>query len=190
MSNNMVAEASSHKRIPISLRLPATLVNAVESYADSEHISKTDAFIHFLQRGLSYAQESSNSTLDSIEQQLSEILRIVRSEHTQEHAENPELRAIKQAIVEAAQLFPAIRRAYLFGSLARGTYRKDSDIDIRIELDPNTLFNLHDLEHFAKHIERATEREVDVISAATIKNEQLARAIEQEKVLVYERKAG
>ncbi|PTT33675.1 nucleotidyltransferase domain-containing protein [Acidovorax sp. HMWF018] len=34
---------------------------------------------------------------------------------------------------------PLVKRAYLFGSRARQDYRPDSDLDIAIELDPQTF---------------------------------------------------
>ena len=90
---------------------------------------------------------------------------------------------------QAASEFPAIERAYLFGSFARGTFGSDSDVDVRIEYDHGMSFNLHDVSQFGKRIEQATGREVDVVSADRIKKEGLAAAIERDKELVYEREA-
>ncbi|MEG0375754.1 MAG: nucleotidyltransferase domain-containing protein, partial [Raoultibacter sp.] len=91
-------------------------------------------------------------------------------------------------VAHVASEFPAIERAYLFGSVARGEFDDASDVDVRIELDSSMPFNLHDLGQFGKRIERIVGRSVDVISAREIKNEALAAAIAREKVLVYERK--
>lgn len=94
---------------------------------------------------------------------------------------------ICEVIRQTSGLFPAITCAYLFGSVARNTFSDESDIDIRVEIDPDRSFNLHDLVHYAKYIEQQTGRQADVISARVIRNETLARAIEREGVLVYER---
>ena len=94
---------------------------------------------------------------------------------------------MRNAIAKAAESFPAIERAYLFGSFARGEHDEESDVDVRIERDESMPFNLHDLFQFAKRIERMTGRKVDVVSTKDLKNESLAAAIEREKVLVYER---
>lgn len=94
---------------------------------------------------------------------------------------------VREAIAQAAAAFPAIRKAYLFGSFARGTFGDESDVDVRIEYDADGSFSLRELAQFQKRIEQATGREVDVVSARRLKNESLEAAIEREKVLVYER---
>ena len=107
--------------------------------------------------------------------------------HTATSDRAKERDAICEVIQQTSGLFPAITRAYLFGSIARDTFSDESDIDIRVEIDPERSFNLHDLVHYAKYIEQQSGRQADVISARVIRNEALARAIEREGVLVYER---
>ncbi|WP_165170841.1 nucleotidyltransferase family protein [Adlercreutzia sp. ZJ242] len=94
---------------------------------------------------------------------------------------------VREAVAQAAAAFPAIRKAYLFGSFARGTFNDESDVDVRIEYDADGSFSLRELAQFQKRIEQATGREVDVVSAKRLKNRNLEAAIEREKVLVYER---
>lgn len=91
------------------------------------------------------------------------------------------------AVGASCKLFPAILRAYLFGSFARGDFNDASDVDVRVELDEAYAFNLRDLAQLAKRIEKATGREVDIVSARDVKNASLKQAIEQDKVMVYER---
>ncbi len=91
------------------------------------------------------------------------------------------------AVVSAAKEYPAIERVYLFGSIARGAYDDKSPVDARIELRPFASFGLHDLMEFGGIVEEATSRHANVISAAVVKNQELAAAIEREKVLVYSR---
>ncbi len=93
------------------------------------------------------------------------------------------------AIAQVCERFPAIKSAYLFGSLARGSYRDSSDVDIRLVLDRSKQFNLRDLAQFSKQIEQLTQREVDVVSSDNIGNEALSEAIKKDGVLAYERKA-
>ena len=45
-----------------------------------------------------------------------------------------------ESIIEMIRRHPAIQRAYLFGSLAKGDFRKGSDIDIAVEGLPSREF--------------------------------------------------
>ena len=180
-------------RVPISLSLPAHIVEKVERYAHENNVRKTDAYLHLIISGLealgphAKTLQTEKNQLSSIQSQLGEILALLKPTDSQEAEREQELAAVKSSVARAAAAFPAILRAYLFGSFARGSFGPASDVDIRVEIDRDQRFNLHDLTHFAKQIEQETEREVDVVSATTIKNANLAAAIEREKVLVYER---
>ena len=184
-----MATAMSSAREPrtaISLRLPPSLINTVERYAAKHRLSKTDAFLHFLSKGIE-AEEGDDAAdaLARIEQKVSETLRLVRG--------RAKTASGKQGVVEAVCStctdFPAIRRAYLFGSFARGTFSDESDVDIRLELDHSARFNLRNLEHFSKQVEEKTGRPVDIVTAHTIKNAALREAIERDKELIYDREA-
>ncbi len=95
--------------------------------------------------------------------------------------------AAAAAVISAAEEYPAIERVYLFGAIARGAYDDKSPVDARIELRPFASFGLHDLMEFGGIVEEATSRHANVVSAAVVKNQELAAAIEREKVLVYSR---
>lgn len=95
--------------------------------------------------------------------------------------------AAATAVNTAAREYPAIERVYLFGAIARGAYDDKSPVDVRIELRPFASFGLHDLMEFGGIVEDATSRHANVISAAVVKNQELAAAIEREKLLVYVR---
>lgn len=170
-------------RTAISLRLPSALLDTVERYATEHRLSKTDAFLHFLSKGIE-AEESSgfSEVLAQIEEKVTETLRLVRDQHGASNKER-----VVETVQSACEEFPAIRRAFLFGSFARGTFGDESDIDLRLELEEGVRFNLHDLEHFSKRIEQATGRSVDVITARTIKSRELRDAFERDKELVYDR---
>lgn len=161
----------------------------IEEYAQANHLKKTEAYERFLRKGLQ--RESVASIANDVchmRRQLDEVLRML-SDREEECADAPlGLVEVSAAISHAASLFPAIRKAVLFGSFARGKPRDNSDIDVRIELDRSLPFNLRDLGQFAKRIERDTGREVDVVSADVIHNENLRQAIDREGVVVYERK--
>ncbi len=106
-----------------------------------------------------------------------------------EHARKATAAEAVAAIAQVCERFPAIKSAYLFGSLARGSYNDDSDVDIRLVLDRSMQFNLRDLAQFSKQVEQLTQREVDVISSDNIGNEALSSAIKKDGILAYERKA-
>lgn len=66
-------------RVPLSLRLPARIVEPIEEYAAQHRLSKTDAFIHFLELGLSqHNEEFSSSAISSIQTKVDEILRLLQ----------------------------------------------------------------------------------------------------------------
>ena len=173
-------------RTAVSLRLPPELVSEVEQFASEHRLSKTDAFLHFLNKGIeSEKSEQENATLARIEQKVSETLRLIQGR--QGIANDKQFVADK--IREVCSSFPAIERAYLFGSFARDTYSDKSDVDIRLDIGTSRKFNLRDLEHFSKQVEQLTGRSADVVTARTIKNTALREAIERDKELIYEREA-
>ena len=147
-------------KVPVSLRLPVSLARQVESYAQENHLTKTDAYEHFLRLGLESdaGEESPIAQLDLFHEKLDKILYFVSFEEkdSEKNSDICEKNAVIQAIRDVSVQFPAIKKAYLFGSFAR--------------------------------IERICDREVDVVSSKKIKNKQLEAAINQDKELVYERK--
>lgn len=158
----------------------------VERFAAEHRMSKTDAFLHFLKKGIeSESSEDEADALARIEQKVSQALELLQGQR--EAAGDKQL--VINTIRDVCSFFPAIERAYLFGSFARGTHSENSDVDIRLDIDASHTFNLRDLEHFSKQIEQLTGRPADVVTARTIKNASLREAIEREKELVYERKA-
>ena len=173
-------------RTAVSLRLPPELVSEVEQFAFEHCLSKTDAFLHFLNKGIeSEKSEQENATLARIEQKVSETLRLIQGRQGIAN----DKRLVIDKIREVCSRFPAIERAYLFGSFARGTYSDKSDVDIRLDIGTSRSFNLRDLEHFSKHVEQLTGRSADVVTAKTIKNTALREAIERDKELIYGREA-
>ncbi len=93
---------------------------------------------------------------------------------------------IKTAVVSAASSRKAIRSVTLFGSYARHDARVDSDIDLRIELDPTMTFGLFALSSFGEEIKEATGKNVDVVSSEQLR-EDIALAIAEEGVVLYAR---
>lgn len=182
----MQAASARTPKTAVSLRLPSELVNAVEQFASEHRLSKTDAFLHFLNKGIESERcKTEDGALARIEQKVSETLRLIQGQ--QGIANDKQL--VTNKIREVCPRFPAIERAYLFGSFARGTHSENSDVDIRLDIDASHAFNLRDLEHFSKQVEQLTGRSADVVTAKTIKNTALREAIERDKELIYEREA-
>lgn len=180
------------QRTLLSLRLPSRILQPIDDYAKKHSLTRTDAIAHFLDAGIkaeeaAHAENRTDKKLNAIQEQLEQIQSLLSPSKTATVRE--ETQRVHRFIQQIAKKYPAIQKAFLFGSFARGTFSPESDVDVRIELDPSEPFNLHDLSHFAKEIEQLTGREVDVVSARVIKNPALAAAIEREKVLVYERQA-
>jgi predicted nucleotidyltransferase len=62
-----------------------------------------------------------------------------------------------------------VRRAALFGSVARGDHRPDSDIDIMIEFDPDAHVTVFDYVGLKEFIAGLFDRPVDVVSREGLK---------------------
>ncbi len=60
-----------------------------------------------------------------------------------------------------------IKKAYLFGSYARGEARVNSDIDIMIVKEKSNIITLLNLAEFEAELQQALSKEVDVITEET-----------------------
>ena len=108
----------------------------------------------------------------------------------------PTLESVRAALVAFARAHPEIRRLVVFGSVARGEARADSDVDVVADLALGSLpqgmagFSfLYDLEcELAAHLGRGAhliEREA-VNGARRIGNNALPGAVERDGKLIYE----
>ena len=79
-----------------------------------------------------------------------------------------------QALETLKRFEPALRargvcRAAVFGSVARGDNRPDSDLDIMIELDPDAQLTVFDYAGIKDYIASLFEGSVDVVSRDGLK---------------------
>ena len=63
-----------------------------------------------------------------------------------------------------------VRRAALFGSVARGSNRADSDIDIMIEIDPDARLTVFDYVDLKEYIAGLFDEPVDVVNRDGLKS--------------------
>jgi uncharacterized protein len=62
-----------------------------------------------------------------------------------------------------------VRRAALFGSVARGDNSPDSDIDIMVEVDPDACITIFDYVNLKEYIAGLFEEPVDVVNREALK---------------------
>lgn len=70
---------------------------------------------------------------------------------------------------EAALRQRGIRHAALFGSVARGDNRPDSDIDILVEFDPDARLTIFDYVAIKRYVAGLFDQPVDVINRERLK---------------------
>ncbi len=74
--NALISSHSSDvaPRVPVSFRLPPQIISAVDTYATDNRLSKTDAFVFFVQKGMdATVKDVQDSTLKSIDTRLERI---------------------------------------------------------------------------------------------------------------------
>jgi predicted nucleotidyltransferase len=70
-----------------------------------------------------------------------------------------QLAALEKPLRERGLKFLAV-----FGSVVRGTARSDSDVDVLIDIEPDTQFSLIDLVELKDFLEDQLDRRVDVVT--------------------------
>ena len=63
-----------------------------------------------------------------------------------------------------------VRHAALFGSVARGSNRADSDVDIMVEIDPDARMTVFDYVDLKEYIAGLFEEPVDVVNRDALKS--------------------
>ena len=57
----------------VTLRIPTDIVEAVEDYAEKNHLRKTDAYVHFLRCGL-----EGSSSMAQLEQKIDTVIDLLQ----------------------------------------------------------------------------------------------------------------
>ena len=77
---------------------------------------------------------------------------------------------ITSSIKAVLKLDGRVEGAWLFGSVARGEARTDSDVDIMVELNKKKKYSFFDLADIAYRIEQKINRKVDLVEKGYLKN--------------------
>ena len=96
----------------------------------------------------------------------------------------------QQMIQQIAEYFKTqpVLKAWVFGSVARGEERPDSDVDLLILPDKSQHFSLFTLSGMYEDLKEILGREVDLITDGGLMS--FAReSAEHDKILIYERAA-
>lgn len=88
---------------------------------------------------------------------------------------------LKEIITPIAEKY-RISKVYLFGSLARGDYNEQSDVDLRIE--KGELKGMFALCGFYTEVAEALQMKVDVLTTGSLADDFL-RKIEKDEVMLY-----
>lgn len=79
-----------------------------------------------------------------------------------------------------------VERAWLFGSFSRGEQRKDSDVDILVDLDKKAHIGLFEYVQLQLALQDLLHRPVDLVESDSLMS--FARpSANRDKILIYER---
>lgn len=80
-------------------------------------------------------------------------------------------------------------KAWLFGSMSRGTSDSDSDVDILVKFDPKAEVGLLEHASMSMDLEDILKRAVDLVTEGTL-FPWVKEEVERDKILIYERETA
>ena len=81
-----------------------------------------------------------------------------------------------------------VSKLYVFGSIAKGDFNDESDIDFLVRFSGvNPLDYFDNYLDFKENLEQLYSRKVDLVEIQTIKNPILKKSIDRNKILLYGR---
>ncbi len=119
----------------------------------------------------------------------SEVVREALRRQIEAEAATPKFAPLTDLTARLRELGPHLRARgvaalYVVGSHARGKARHDSDVDLLIDVDPNSRFNLFHLAAIQHAYAEALGRPTDVLTRGALDPEVLA-ALERDAVQVF-----
>ena len=105
MATNTTSSAKTH----VSLRLPTSILESIDAHAEKEHISRTEAFVYYLQTGLEISDAQANEPskdevlLQSIQDDLTVIKALLQTQPGAATAPHPYTVPAVQVPEEPAQ---------------------------------------------------------------------------------------
>ncbi len=166
---------------------------AVLSKIENGHRIPNEQMLTKLAVGLA-AQEDELSNLllcDEICQKLYQVpdplkvLKMAEAEVTYERKLfNHQMNHIRSSISHVMAKHKAILKAWIFGSYARGTQNKKSDLDVMVKLDNRYKWSMFDLIQLSFELSEELRIKVDLVELGHVK--EFARtSVEREKIEVY-----
>lgn len=98
---------------------------------------------------------------------------------------------VRDAVIPVCRRHPDISRLYLFGSVARGDFDRESDVDLWVHVDDEALEKPHELLRIHEDLEGAiSPTKADVVSVTDRRDlTRIWDGLQRDKVLLYERAA-
>ncbi|MGW8257620.1 MAG: nucleotidyltransferase family protein [Thermoguttaceae bacterium] len=95
------------------------------------------------------------------------------------------LEEIKKVALPACSRF-RVKRLDLFGSIARGSFTPDSDIDLLVEFDDPDTQPAKRFFGLLHYLEDRLETEIDLLTIGSLKNPFFRKKVLAERVTIYE----
>jgi len=99
----------------------------------------------------------------------------------------PELAAVLREIRQrrAALELEGVQHVSVFGSVARGDAREDSDVDVLVDKAPGARFSLFNLVGVQEILQEALNRKVDVMTRETLMTSRIRKNVEPDIVRAF-----